>query len=66
MGGEQTLRKRYIELRIRFPSEVYARLENLLGGKESIEQSIVTLINRCSLCESFKQCASQKSKVVIV
>ncbi len=49
--------RKYLVLKIKFPSEVYARFQNLSDGEKSIEQSIVTLLNRCSLCESFKQCA---------
>jgi len=47
----------YVELKIRFPSELYVRLQNLCGREKSIEKSIITLIDHCSLCESFKQCA---------
>jgi hypothetical protein len=48
---------KYVELKISFPSELYVRFRSLCGGEKSIEQSIITLIDHCSLCESFKQCA---------
>ena len=51
MVGEKS-----VELKIKFPSELYRRLQNLCGEEKLMEKSIIALVDHCSGCESFEQC----------